>query len=322
MSEALEQVVEAIRQGQSFLVTAHPGPDGDAIGSTVAALLGLQLLGRKVWAYNPDPVPDKLAFLQGAGQIKAKLPRRPVDVTLVLDCSDSRMFKAEQLPTKLLGKIVIIDHHLSPANFGDVIYQDNSAASVGVLLFRIFKQLSLSMTREVAEALFCSVMSDTGSFRYQNANTEALHTAGELVALGVDPWHIASHLYEDRPRRELELLSKVLQTLELSADGRTAALTVTEQMLSETGCTPDMVDGFINYARGIRGVEVAILLRPAASGVRVSFRSRGSLDVSRVAERFGGGGHRNAAGCFISQELALVRSHIFFEVSRLMTRPS
>jgi bifunctional oligoribonuclease and PAP phosphatase NrnA len=312
------RVVQALQRGQSFLVTSHAGPVGDAIGCTVAAMLVLQGLGKEVFAYNPDPVPRRYQFLRGAELISGSLPEQPVDTTLLLDCSDDRVFGGAQVPRDLLGTIIVVDHHLSAGDLGDIVIQDPRAASVGVILYRIYAAMDIALTREIAEALFCSILSDTGSFRYRNTNGEAMHVAASLLDHGVDPWRIASSIYEDRPRRELELLAGVLQTLQVSECGRAASLTVTCQMLATTGCSPDVADGFINYARGIEGVEVAMLFWPSPSMVRVSLRSRGTVNVAKIAETFGGGGHHNAAGCRVKDSLENVRAHLFAEVQRAL----
>jgi len=325
-SESLGAVVDALRSsGPRLLVASHPSPDGDAIGSTVAALLALEQLklassgsASFVAAYNTDPVPRRYEFLRGAERITREVPEGLFDATLLVDCCDMRLFTGTPLPRDRLGTLIVVDHHRTPCQFGDVVLQDPSAAAVGVLLYAIFRELGLELTDEISEALFCSIMSDTGSFRYQNTNCEAMRVAGDLLDRGIDPWRVASHIYEDRPRCELELLARVLGTLEVSQCGRAASLTVTSEMLGDTGCTPDVVDGFINYARGVQGVEVAILFWPGPAGVRVSLRSRGSVDVSRLAERFGGGGHRNAAGFRAQADLVTVRAEVFEEVGRML----
>lgn len=321
-SSSIDEVVESIERGRKFLVMSHPNPDGDAVGSMVAMLLMLESMGREVVAYSPDPIPHRFRFLKGAERITHTYPEGPFDTSIVLDCSDSGLMEQGGVDPSTLTNVVVIDHHKTPGDFGDIVLVDPSAASVGVLLVSVFEQMELTLSLDVAEALYCSVMSDTGSFRYQNTNAEAMRVVASLLELGVDPWYISSNVYEERPRCELELLSLVLQTLVVSDDGRAASLTVTEQMLQQTGSSPDMIDGFINYARGIKGVEVAVLLRPGRSGVRVSLRSRGEIDVSRLAEQFGGGGHHNAAGFTVGQDPEQLREEIFVEVARLLSRSS
>ncbi len=316
---SLAKVIDALNAGRRFLVTAHPGPDGDALGSMVAATVMLErVLGRQAVAYSPDPVPDRFRFLEGTDRFLSEVPEGTFDTTLVLDCSDSKLFAGNDLPRGIQGTQVVIDHHKTGGDFGDVCYIDPAAASAGVLLYRVFSAMGLDLGL-VAEPLYCSIMSDTGSFRYQNTNREAMEVCGALLANGVDPWRIASHLYEDRPRGEVELLGKVLTTLEMSEDERCASLTVTSEMLADCGCDPDATDGLINYARGISGVEVAVLFRPRDGGVRVSFRSSGDHDVSAVAARLGGGGHHNAAGCFLEDAtVEQAREAVFDQVREVL----
>lgn len=316
---AMERIIATLRRGRTFLVTAHPAPDGDAIGSMAAALLVLEQLRKEVVAYNPDPVPERFRFLDCTQRFVRELPAGPFDVTLVLDTSDDRMMPVGY-DRGALGTIAVVDHHKTFGGLGDLVWQDPDAAAVGVLIYRLIDQMGLELTVPVAEALYCSLISDTGSFRYQNTNPEAMRAAAALLEVGIDPWRVSSGIYEERPHNQVALLGRVLNTLELSGDGLTAALTVTTQMLQETGCSTDMVDGFINYARGIKGVEVAVLLRPNQGGTRASFRSRGTVDVSRIAESHGGGGHHNAAGCWIPGTSGDALRALFEEVSRQVNR--
>jgi bifunctional oligoribonuclease and PAP phosphatase NrnA len=316
---SLAEAAELIRGAQRVLVTSHPGPDGDAIGSTLAAYHGMRTMGKDVIAYNPDSVPGRFSFLPGAEDVVDQWPTESVDLTVILDCSDERIFPDGRLPSELLGKILVVDHHKTLGDIGDVVYHDEKAAAVGILLYRIFTHLGVEINHATAEGIYCSIFSDTGSFRYQNTNPEAMRISAEMLEIGIDPWRVASHVYEMQPVEQLRLLSLSLDTLAISADGRAAALTVSDEMLATTGATPYMVDGFINYARGIKGVEVAILMRPKGNGpVRVSFRSRGLVDVSALAVKFGGGGHYNAAGCRIPGKVEDVRDALFKQVAALL----
>jgi phosphoesterase RecJ-like protein len=312
---SLEEVVELIQGGHRVLVTTHPAPDGDAVGSVVALTRALELCGKEVIAYNPDPIPERFRFLAGVDAFVSELPSDGFDLTVVLDCSDARMFPDGIPSRQWLGQVVIIDHHTTVGQLGEFIYRDPAAAASGILVFRLLEPLGVALDRAVAEALYCSILSDTGSFRYGNTNSESMRIAAMLLDRGVDPWHVASNLYESQPPNQLELLAAVLGTLQISNDGRTAALLVSEEMLQRTNCTSDMVDGFINYARALRGVEVGVLLRPQASGLRVSLRSRGTVDVSEIAGGFGGGGHRNAAGFTVEESASELLPRLFAEVS-------
>jgi phosphoesterase RecJ-like protein len=305
-----------LRGAARILVTTHPDPDGDAIGSLVALSEGLRGRGQDVVALSVDGVPASLRFLAGSDAVVETLPTRGFDLTVIVDCADARMFGARLPPRSYLGALLVVDHHSTVGQVADWLLRDPAAPATGVLIHQLLAALDVALTPALAEAIYCALVADTGSFRYQNTTPEALRLAAELVAIGVDPWRVASQLFESRPRRQLELLSRVLGTLEVAADGRAAALTVTAAMLAETGCTIEATGGMVNFARSVEGVEVAILLRPCAEGLRVSLRSRGRVDVAAIAQSQGGGGHHNAAGFTTSRSAAELLRLLFDETSR------
>ena len=304
LSRQIDEFLDLIQGAQTFLVVAHAHPDGDAVGSTLGLAKILQGQGKDVTVYNRDPVPYNFSFLPGAEEWVTEVPvNGGFDVTVVLDCAEASRI-GEEFPKHGWGEtIAVVDHHKTwDPGFADVYVRDVEAAATGEVLYRIAARLG-PITQEIAENLYCCMMTDTGSFRYSNTSPTAFRIAGELVAAGVDPWKMTSQVYENQPRERLDLLCRVLETLSISECGRLAFLRVEDEMLSGVDSDGDLTDGFINYARSIRGVEVATQLREAGGGVwRVSFRSRGAVDVSALAEKFGGGGHHNAAGCSIEAE--------------------
>lgn len=307
----IQKFLALLAQVQRCLVVSHTSPDGDAVGSIVSMGLVLEALGKEVALYNRDPVPYNYHFLAGAERIVHDLPATPVDLVVVLDCGEAHRvgeafedwLGAQKASAQGAGvKVVVVDHHKTfDPNFADLYVQEVSAAAAGELVWHIGAATSVPLTRAIAEALYCCLMTDTGSFRYSNTSRTTFRIAGELVAAGVEPWRMTSEIYESQPRERLELLGMVLETLELSGCGRLAFIRVEHRMLDALGVEVDLTDGFINYARSIRGVEVATQLREVgAQDWRVSFRSRGKVDVSALAAKFGGGGHHNAAGCSIA----------------------
>jgi phosphoesterase RecJ-like protein len=295
---SLEQAAELLENSRRVLVVTHQNPDGDAIGCLSAAYQLLEMLGKAVVAYSADPIPERFSFLSGMSKVVSDYPREGFDLTLILDCSDERPFPNGVPPRNYMGHVLVLDHHKTIGAIADSIYCDPRAASAGVVLFRLMtSSLSgIEIDLPMAEALYCSLIADTGSFRYQNTNPEAMRMAASLLEAGVDTWRVASNLYEARPKCQVDLLAKVLATLRVHEKGRVAVLHATSEMFAETGCSAEHVDGFVNYGRGIEGVEVACLLREDGDRVRSSMRSRGIVDVSAVATELGGGGHTNAAG--------------------------
>ena len=305
------EVAEALKQGQNFLVTSHTNPDGDAIASLLALGHLLTALGKTVVLYHPDPVPFNFRFLPGAESIRSEPGTGPYDVTVVVDCSDlERVGKLP--PTESLGKLVGIDHHLTALPLGEAHLLDPSASAIGELVFLVIEALGLEPGLELCTCIYCSILSDTGSFRYSNVTPRALRTAASMLERGVDPWEVARQVYEAQPAERLQLLTRVLETVELGPENKYASILITEEMIALTHASLDMVDGFINYPRTIQGVEVAIQFREVGvDKYKVSFRSQGNINVAAISQSFGGGGHKNAAGCTLFGPLSEVRKQIY-----------
>ena len=298
-------VADLLSGAQRLLLATHPNPDGDGLGCLSTLALVLRAKGKHVHIYCPEGVPPRFGFLPELNTHLKVLPAQGVDVTVLVDCSDARVFGAEVSAHPYLGRIIALDHHKTVGDFPEIILRDPLAASAGVMVYRLLDELGWRLDGESALGLYCSLISDTGSFRYQNTNAEALRIAAELVQLGVEPWRVSTSLYETRPRSQLELLARVLRTLDVSGDGVVATLSVSEEMLRECNCRREDAEGFINFARGLDGVEVAVLLRLEGEGrTRVSMRSRGAVDVAAIAQVYGGGGHHNAAGFTADKEPA------------------
>lgn len=294
---AIAAAVREIRATRRALVTCHVSPDGDAIGSSLALALALRGRGAEVTVWSADPVPYNYAFLPGAGTVVRALPAGAAfDHTYILDLSEESRL-GPGFPKAGLGTVVNIDHHATGGGLGTVHVRDPAAAATGELIHRILTALKAPITAAIATNIYCAVLTDTGSFHYGNSSPTAFAIAGAMVARGASPWRIASAVYEDEPLVRYTLLGRALATLELACGGKIATLYVTNEMYRATGSSKEMTDQFVNYARSIRGVEVAIFFRELPDGrFKASMRSRGAIDVSAVGARFSGGGHKNAAG--------------------------
>jgi len=314
----IEQLVALLADNRRFLVVSHESPDGDAIASTLALANALREQGKEVVALNHDGVPGDYQFLPGWERVVTCVPADSrFDVAFVLDAGELR--RAGAWIRGVCRTLVNIDHHPHSEDFGDLYWVDPAASATGVMVYRLLQAAGWPVSSEVATCIYTTILSDTGSFRYSNADPEAFRVAGEMVALGVDPWQIASGLYESQEEVRLRLLALALPTLEVASCGLFAAITVTSEMLAVTGATAEHTDRFINYPRSIRGVEVAIFLRQLGpASFKVGFRSKGTIDVGALSREFGGGGHHNAAGAVIDQELPVVRDLIFSRLGALL----
>ena len=305
----IQQIAELIRINQRFLVVAHEGPDGDAIGSTLGLANALREMGKEVAAVNVDGIPEIMRFLPGSKSLATHLaPGQQFDVAFVLDAGD---LQRTRIPVRDVCKTLVnIDHH-PHSNFGDLCFLDTSASATAILIFRILVACSYQMSLEVAKPLYLGILSDTGSFRYSSTNQEAFSVAGRLLDLGIDAWDIASRLYESLAPERMRLLGLVLPTLEISACGRFASVAMTDAMLAAAGASEQHTDGFVNYPRAIRGVEVSFFYRQNGPlEYKISFRSRGAVDVGAMARALGGGGHHNAAGATVTGNLDEARAKV------------
>ena len=309
MSQSINQaILNKINAAQRILVVAHASPDGDALGSTLALTLALREMGKGVVAFNVDGVPSPFSFLPGADTLQDHLdPDATFDLGFLLDAGELRRAGIDLRAH--CTELINIDHHPHSEPFGVENLVDTESASTAILIYRILKQQSHPISLDVAVNIYTATLSDTGSFRYSNANKEAFTVAGEMVDLGINAWDIASRLYETQPIERLQLLGEALRTLTVSVCGQFASLAVTSGMFERCNAGAEHTDGFVNYARSVEGVEVSIFYRQIApNSFKVGFRSKGNIDVGALSRALGGGGHHNAAGAQVDGDLDKVKS--------------
>jgi phosphoesterase RecJ-like protein len=308
----LKKINELIANNSSFLITTHESPDGDAVGSSLALANYLTDIGKDVTIHICDPVPDLYRFLPLADRVTTTLPERDYDICFVLDVGEFRRAGRQINACSRIGAFINLDHHKTSEQFGLVNLIDTAAAATGVIVHRLIKAAGAQVSPGVALCIYVAIITDTGSFRYSNSDSEAFTVAGEMIGTGVDAWDVAARLYESQPQKRLKLLALALQTLCFSDCGRVGSITVTLDMYDKTGTDAEMTDGFVNYPRSVDGVDVAIFFRQLApSSFKVGFRSKGRVDVSALAALFGGGGHHNAAGCVVAGDADEVRDKVF-----------
>lgn len=311
-------ILRTIESGHRFLVASHEGPDGDALASTLALTLALREMGKDVVAYNRDGVPTPFDFLPGAATVVRDLGEgSSFDAGFVLDAGELK--RAGSHLREHCRMLINIDHHPYSERFGEIHYVDEAASATGALVYRILKATGIPISADVALCIYTAILSDTGSFRYSNADPEAFRIGAELVEAGVHPWDVASCLYESQAAERLRLLARALSTLTVSPCGRYASVSVTSEMYAATGAGPEHTDGFVNYPRSICGVEVALFFRQIGPvAYKVGFRSKGHVDVGALARALGGGGHHNAAGAVVEGTLDEVREAVFARMEALL----
>ncbi len=305
--EGLSAVLEVIRKGRKFAVCSHARPDGDAVGSMLACGIMLAELGKQGDLFSADPVPQIYRWLPGAQTIRhSQHVDGDYDAVILLECDGMQRSRLTGLEGRLL---VNIDHHATGRAFADVNWIENDACAVAEMVYKLARASGAEVSPAMASCLYTALLTDTGSFCYEGTDAHAFELASTLVACGADPARIAREVYFSNPLSKMLLLGAALSNLQ--REGRLAWLWVTHADMARSGAAEEDCEGIVNYAIGIAGVEGAVLLRELPDGrVRLSLRSKGGLDVARIAANFGGGGHRHAGGCTVEGPLAVATERI------------
>ena len=314
------KLLKVIKENHSFLLVGHINPEGDSIGSCLALGLGLKKLGKSICVLSKDGVPENLKFLPSSKIVKQKPPRKKFDVVLLIDCNDINRTGFESFNAE---KTAIIDHHVLPSDSGESAFYrslaachiDTGAASAGVLIFKTLTSLKVPIDKSIATSLYTSILVDTGGFRYSNVSPESLSISAKLVEAGASPWEISKELHENVPYRSMKLLGLSLATLEKK--NGIAWISTSNNMIRNTDTTSQDSEGFVDYPRKIKGVEVAIFFRQNGErSYKLSLRSKGMVNVQKVANYFGGGGHVAAAGCSVKGTLKEVQGKVFKAIKK------
>ncbi len=309
-------ITKVLQGCSSILVSVHKNPDGDALGSQLALMLALEKTGKFVTAHNLDPVPEIYQFLPHADRIKTGRPLAgSYDACIVLDADPPRtgLFD-ETVPASVL---INIDHHITNSSAWPYTWLDSSASATGEMVYRLIRELGVSLDREIALCLYTAIFTDTGSFRYSNTSPESMKIAALLLEAGADPWLVTENVYESFAFRRLKLLGRILAAMERSDDGRIAWVVITDDLYRSTGTTAEDTDNFINFVRSAKGVEVAVLFRQTGDReYKISLRSKGRIDLSGLAQSLGGGGHKNAAGSTLQGTLEEIRRRVIEKIAK------
>src|SRR5688572_7043302 len=299
----LPRAAEAIRRGERFLVTTHENPDGDALGSMLAMKLALDELGKdsSMLLVGEAPLPGEYSFMPLGGLLRRLPDDASERILLALDCANESRIGPDPEVLQLSPLVVNIDHHHDNSRFGDLNVIDATASSTGELLRDLFRDLDVDLTPQIAEALHIALVTDTGRFQYTNTTPKSLRLAAELVEAGADLHRIFQGVYESVQFAKLKLLARALERAQVYEGGRLVVSYLLRDDFQEVGAAEPYSEGIIDYLRAVEGADMAVLIRePPRSGGplhRVSLRaSLDELDVSAIARKSDGGGHRQAAG--------------------------
>lgn len=312
-ASTFDEIGRALREARRIVVLSHVRPDGDALGSQLALTLSLQQLGKDVKAWNEDGMLEKYSFIPSA-KILTKPPAAPedFDVAVALDTAIQNRLGTTVAAIRSAKVWINIDHHHSNPGYGDLVLIEPAAPATGQIVFHLLKSQGLPLNREIAENLFVAISTDTGSFQYPNTAAATFETAAELVRTGIDVGRVSQLLYENYPRRRIELLRELLATMHFDAGGKVARFSLSLNLARQLGVLPEDNEGLIDHLRAIHGVLVAIFFEELPDGkVRVSMRSKTpAIDVSAICQKFGGGGHPLAAGARVRGTLPEIEQQV------------
>lgn len=316
----LVTVAEIIKNAHRPVLCGHVMPDGDSLGSVLALGLGLQLLGKEITIVSFDPIPELYNFLPGIKKvIVGNVPEGDYDLLIVVDCSVPERLGASMVPLLERGlTVAVIDHHVNDNPFGHYNYVEPKAAATGEIIMDLLDLLQVELNLDIAINLYTAIVTDTGSFRYENTTPETHRKVSSLIQYGVPVSRMSNQIFGEQPLVSLKLLEAALSTLEISDCGNVAWMSIPQKTIQSVGAEDQHIEGLINYPRKIKGVDLAIVFRELNQGrIKVSFRSKYLVDVNVLAKKFGGGGHVRASGCTVDGQLLEVRDAVLEEAKKL-----
>ena len=295
----VREIVDAIRVRQRFVLSSHARPDGDSIGSQLAMAYALRALGKEVVVVNADPAPAPLMPFPGVSEIRiASQVDGAFDAAIIMECSDLARTGVAGLDRFF---VINVDHHPGNAGFGQLMWFDSSAAACGEMVFDLVRAMGAPLSREVATHIYVAILTDTGSFHHSNISPRTFDICRETLEAGVDPVAVAGTVYNTYTMGRLRLFGAVLSAMQIDASGRIAVVYLDHDMTRAAGGTYDDTEGLANLPLNVKQIQAVVFFKQnEGDEYRVSMRSKGDIDVGGVAKTFGGGGHKNAAGCTVT----------------------
>ncbi|QXM06102.1 DHH family phosphoesterase [Crassaminicella indica] len=315
----MKEALDIIHKADNILILPHILPDGDTIGSSVALYLALKKIGKHPVILLDEELPYNIKFLSQK-YIRNKIDESFMfDLAISIDCSDvDRLGDRKEYIHKAKNSLNI-DHHVTNTYFADINVVDSKAAATGEIIYFIIKAMKVAITKDIATCIYTALSTDTGSFKYDNTSSQTHRIVAELIEKNIDLNFITTQIYQNKPLYKVKLLSEVLNTLELYFDNKLAILCITKEMLERIGAKKEDTDGIIEFARDINGVEVGVLLKEMEKGkIKVGFRAKYDVDVSKIAESFNGGGHKKASGCSIYDNMNNAKALIIKEIENYL----
>ena len=298
---SLKEIASALMEGSLIILYPHDNMDGDALGSSVALAKALRIKGKEAWVYYVDEIPDNLCFLDKGYVIRDEEQASKADIAMLIDCGDpSRVGGRKEVFLKA-PTTICIDHHATSEATAMYNYIDPEEAATGQLIFQLIKDLGVTGDEEMGNAIYAAIATDTGKFQYSNTQRKSHEIVAELYDWGIKPNEVSMEIYESNRFQRLLIETFAMNNLKMAREGQVAIAHVTMDDLLRTGAQESETENVVGKLRSIKGVEVAAFLREKKDGrITISLRSKKNVDVARIAERIGGGGHIRAAGATLS----------------------
>jgi phosphoesterase RecJ-like protein len=314
MAPEIASIVDAIRAWQRFVVSSHARPDGDSIGSQLAMAYALRALGKHVTVVNADAAPATMMAFPGVPDIRiATRVDESFDAAIIMECGDLSRTGVAGLDS---GFVINIDHHPGNTNYGRINWFDARAAACAEMVFGLVVALGVPLSREIATHVYLAILTDTGSFHYSSLSPRTFDICRQLLEAGVDPVRMARQVYDDSTPARLRLHGAVLAAMQVDPSGRVAVLAIDPGIARAAGATYDDTEGLVNQPLTVKEIQaVAFFKKMDGDEYRVSMRSKGSVDIGAVAKEYGGGGHKNAAGCTVTGALDTIRGQLVAKIA-------
>jgi bifunctional oligoribonuclease and PAP phosphatase NrnA len=318
--DSISAIIALVRERQTFIISSHARPDGDAIGSSLGLMHLLDALGKDVTVAFHDPIPEQFLCLAGVERIVHDLPETTPDCAILLECDSIQRTGYSQIDARFT---INIDHHLSGRNYADFNWIDPQRCAVGAMVYDIAIAAGVKITTAMADCLYCAVLTDTGSFNFPSTTADTFALAEHLVQCGTNPNRIAQCMFFSYPLSKVRLLGTALSNMQIRGQISWSVISVDD--MQRAGASAEDCEGVVNHLIGISGIEAAVLLRqqPSLNEYRLSLRSKGvgCVDVAKVAEYFGGGGHRNASGLTLQGTAASVTERVLEQLELQLPTP-
>ncbi|MDI6758541.1 MAG: bifunctional oligoribonuclease/PAP phosphatase NrnA [Candidatus Omnitrophota bacterium] len=321
---SIAKAVACIKKYNNFLVTTHTNPEGDALGSEFAFVSLLNKLGKTTIIMNEDVSPPEYDFISANIEVKkykSSLKKIDFDCFVFLDCADLKR-TGEVYRINIENKPILnIDHHISNSNFGSVNWIEPDSSCCAEMVYKLYKRLNIPLDKEAALCLYTGILSDTGSFRYSNTTSFTHQVVSELLKEKLDIPQIYRNIYEDIPYQGMKLVSRVLSGMKRYFAGKVVSFEIKQKLLKNEKLTFDLSDEVLRFGRAIKGIEAVVLFKEnlgIKNEIRVNLRSRGLIDVNKIASFFNGGGHKTASGATIKGELKQVKRMVLTKISEAL----